>query len=178
MCYPTRCRICGKTTWAGCGRHAEMVMSRVAEEERCTCPRHQPAQAKSPNSWYASQLNANRSPSPAAAAPVPVPVRHVKTPEEFRDVVNSECLAVVDFYATWCAPCKQMAPVVDAMAAEFGEDTLFAKVNGDDLESVIESEGVSAFPTFRVYRGGRMLAEVVGVDKAGLRKAVETHLRL
>ena len=39
MCYPVACPACGKTTWDGCGMHAESVMAEVAENERCTCPR-------------------------------------------------------------------------------------------------------------------------------------------
>lgn len=37
MCYPTRCTTCGKTTWAGCGEHADAVLAGVPREERCTC---------------------------------------------------------------------------------------------------------------------------------------------
>ena len=39
MCYPVPCQKCGKTTWAGCGKHKDMVMSKVPEDQRCTCPR-------------------------------------------------------------------------------------------------------------------------------------------
>lgn len=42
MCHPARCTKCGKTTWAGCGRHVDQVMRRVAPEDRCTCPTHTP----------------------------------------------------------------------------------------------------------------------------------------
>ena len=39
MCYQVKCKKCGKTTWDGCGRHAEAIMANVPENERCTCPR-------------------------------------------------------------------------------------------------------------------------------------------
>ena len=41
MCYQVKCKTCGKTTWAGCGRHKDSVMANVPENERCTCPREE-----------------------------------------------------------------------------------------------------------------------------------------
>ncbi|ORX89578.1 hypothetical protein K493DRAFT_67154 [Basidiobolus meristosporus CBS 931.73] len=47
MCFPATCNTCGKTTWKGCGRHIDSVMKNVPVEQRCTCPREQPAGGKS-----------------------------------------------------------------------------------------------------------------------------------
>ena len=49
MCYAVKCKKCGKTTWAGCGRHKDSVMEKIPEEERCKCPREE-------SSWWFCQI--------------------------------------------------------------------------------------------------------------------------
>eukprot|EP00727_Mastigamoeba_balamuthi_P007443 m51a1_g3319 putative trx2p (158) ;mRNA; r:351786-352429 len=157
MCYPVKCPKCSKTTWAGCGAHVDMVMSRVPVDQRCTCGKGVVSAAS------------HVAETPATA------IRHVTKFEELQQQAACDKLTVVDFFATWCAPCKMMAPKFEAMAGEFKGCT-FLKVNGDDAAECVEKANVTAFPTFHLYKGGKLVSEVVGVDEAGLRKAIKANM--
>lgn len=85
-------------------------------------------------------------------------------------------LAVTDFTAKWCGPCKAVAPVYEALAKEH-PDVAFLKVDIDDeeLASVVETARISAVPTFQFHRAGEQLGEVRGADVAALAAFVEKH---
>eukprot|EP00727_Mastigamoeba_balamuthi_P002370 m51a1_g1213 putative trx2p (164) ;mRNA; r:482524-483228 len=163
MCYPVQCSKCGKTTWAGCGAHADMVMKRVPADQRCTC-------GSGPQ-----KMEVDRAKAPTGGDPTGI--RHANTFEEMKKEMASagDRLIVVDFFATWCGPCKMMAPKFEALSKKYTNAT-FLKVNGDECPNCVETAGVSAFPTFQLYKGGKMVAEVLGVNEAGLKKAIEANL--
>jgi thioredoxin 1 len=84
---------------------------------------------------------------------------------------------VVDFWATWCAPCKAIAPVLEELAREYKGKVRFAKVNVDENQDTAEKFGIRAMPTFLLFKGGRVIDQLVGAQpKAKLndfiRKAV------
>ncbi|CAH3028391.1 unnamed protein product, partial [Porites evermanni] len=64
-------------------------------------------------------------------------------------------LVVVDFYADWCGPCKMIAPKIKGFATEFSGKVYCAKVNVDENDETAESEGISAMPTFKLYKDGK-----------------------
>lgn len=91
---------------------------------------------------------------------------------------NSAALTVVDFYTTWCGPCKLVAPQVERMCQEFG-DVAFAKFDcgAKDNQAFAVGLGIKALPTFRVYRGSHKVAEMTGAKADQLRRLVVKQLQ-
>ena len=79
-------------------------------------------------------------------------------------------LVVIDQHTSWCGPCKQIAPRFAALAAEFPR-VVFAKVDGDEYTL----PGVSGFPTFQFYKGGKLVHSFSGADAAQLRRGILEH---
>ena len=72
-------------------------------------------------------------------------------------------LVVVDFYAVWCGPCKQVAPLFEQMSTEY-TNIAFYKVNSDNLDTITGRYGVSSLPTFLFLRDGQVCHKIVGAD--------------
>lgn len=84
-------------------------------------------------------------------------------------------LALVDFWAAWCGPCRMMAPVVEELAAEVS-DVTFAKVNVDDNGDVAVGLGIQAIPTLMLFKDGKAVDQVVGVQgKAALKAMIDRN---
>lgn len=92
------------------------------------------------------------------------------TGESFARVIEaSEVPVLVDFYADWCGPCKQMAPWVDEVARRYEGRALVAKLNTDHAPEISRQFGIRGIPTTIVFQGGREAARQVGaVPLAGL----------
>jgi thioredoxin 1 len=77
-------------------------------------------------------------------------------------VLESDKPVMVDFYATWCGPCQDMAPIVEELAAEFQGRAVIGKVNGDENRALVRDYRVPAYPTFLFFKKGALLDQVVG----------------
>ncbi|VDI80793.1 thioredoxin 1 [Mytilus galloprovincialis] len=92
--------------------------------------------------------------------------------DEFEALKKKESrLLVVDFYATWCGPCKMIAPKLQEMAKEFS-DVMFLKVDVDEEEELAQSCGISAMPTFQLYKGGEKVGEITGANAEKLKELI------
>ena len=80
----------------------------------------------------------------------------------FAEVINSEIPVVVDFWATWCGPCKAIAPIIDELATEFEGKALVCKCNVDECDDVPMEYGIRSIPTVLFFKGGQVVDRHVG----------------
>ena len=86
------------------------------------------------------------------------------TDESFEELVTtSDKPLMVDFWAPWCGPCKAIAPSVEALADEYGDQVTFAKVNVDDNPLSPSKFGVQAIPTLIFFKNGEIAEQITGM---------------
>ena len=104
---------------------------------------------------------------------------HSITGTQFPSLINDpHRLVVVDFYADWCGPCRQLAPVMASLANEFPVNALFLKVDVDKNRPLAAKLGVKGIPDIRMYKAGEMVEQVVGaLPLEPMRQKVSSHTK-
>ena len=92
--------------------------------------------------------------------------------ENFNDIINSEQLTLVDFFATWCGPCKMMHPVLEQLKDEMGDSIRIIKIDVDKNNSLAMNYRVQSVPTLMLFRKGEMLWRQSGALRLNELKAI------
>ena len=77
--------------------------------------------------------------------------------EKFNDIINREQLTLVDFFATWCGPCKQMHPVLEQLKQQLGDSIRIVKLDVDKNEALSTAYRIQSVPTLMIFRNGQVV---------------------
>lgn len=80
-----------------------------------------------------------------------------------QDVLGSSAPVLVDFWATWCGPCRQIAPLIDELAGQYEGSVKIGKVNVDENPDVAQRYGINAIPTLLLFKDGEIVERFQGV---------------
>jgi thioredoxin 1 len=93
------------------------------------------------------------------------------------EVLKADTLTLVDFWAVWCGPCKQIAPTVDALADEYKGRLKVTKMDVDHHQIVPQQYRVASIPTLLLFKGGKVVAQLVGaMPRTKLEAEIQKHL--
>ena len=104
-------------------------------------------------------------------------VNEIKDQDFDQEVLKSSLPVVVDFWAPWCGPCKQIAPVVDKLSEEYKGKLKFCKVNVDENHDTASKYHVMSIPTLIFFKNGQLVEQTVGgVSEKTLRSKLQVLL--
>jgi thioredoxin 1 len=102
---------------------------------------------------------------------------HVNDKNFASEVLDSDLPVLVEFWATWCGPCRSISPIVEELAKEFSGRVKVAKLNVDESHTTPTQYGVRGIPTLILFKGGKILDQIIGsVPRTRLKALMEKGL--
>ena len=103
-------------------------------------------------------------------------IKHITKSNFEQEVMKSDKLVVVDFWATWCGPCRAIGPVVDELAEQYSGNVVVGKVNVDEERELSSRYKVMSIPTIMLFKNGEIVDKVVGLhSKEDLTELIDKH---
>ena len=94
-----------------------------------------------------------------------------------REVTEQDSLTLVDFWATWCGPCRKLSPVIDELAKEFDGKVKFVKIKADENIQTAQKYSISGVPSLLLFKNGEVVERIVNlVPKSIISSAINKHL--
>ena len=93
------------------------------------------------------------------------------------EVIKSDKITVVDFFADWCGPCRKLSPIMDEIEQELSEKAKFTKINTDNNIELAQKYQISGIPTLLVFKNGELVERMVGLmPKSSIVTNIEKHI--
>ena len=104
-------------------------------------------------------------------------VKEVSDSSFEKDVLETGKPVLVDFWAEWCAPCRMLAPTVEAVAEKYATNARVVKLNVDDNPAISQRYGIKGIPTLILFKGGKEEERVVGAtSKEAISRMIDKHV--
>lgn len=104
-------------------------------------------------------------------------IKYVNSTKEFDDLLAKEKYVLVDFWATWCAPCRMIAPVIEKLADQYDGKVTVAKVDVDQQQELSIRYGISSIPTVIFFKEGKIASKEIGVKPLNsFTKMIESNI--
>jgi thioredoxin 1 len=101
----------------------------------------------------------------------------VLTDYNFTESVKNHRVLIVDFWASWCGPCKMVSPVIDQLSAELAGKAVFGKINVDDNPRVSSAFGIQSIPTIIIFKNAQAIDRIIGaMTKTQLISKISPHI--